>query len=98
MDYYRYCNVKCLLNADDKILSLNAMNIVEYLFTLGWTEIKTKRDDIKILQLRKDDDLFQVNIPLDRELVDYKRTLYMVVETIASAYNLTFCESLNKVI
>ena len=76
-------------STDFKMLSekINFINVIKYLKDLGWLEFKTSKSSVKILQKEIDNDFFQVNIPIEKSLKDYKQAMYLVVETISNAYN-----------
>ena len=46
---------------------------------------QTKRENIKIFQFERNDEFFQVIIPMDRSLNDYREAMYKAVETVAIA-------------
>jgi hypothetical protein len=71
-----------LMDLADKI---NPLAFVKYLKDTGWIEFHTKKTFIKIFQIRteKDGD-YQVNIPLDKTLADYKSAMLQAVETVAA--------------
>lgn len=50
----------------------------------GWKHIHRKRSDIAIFQNKIGDKLFQVTIPLDRNLGDFKEALEMALQEIKS--------------
>lgn len=60
--------------------------LVQYLMSKGWKIFPRKRQDIKVLQIRKSDEsFFQVTIPLSRALSDYGEALSIALETVAEA-------------
>lgn len=58
--------------------------LVEKLKTDGWKHIPRKRTDIAIFQNEIGDKFFQVTIPLDRNLGDFKEALEMALQEIKS--------------
>ncbi|GHV28792.1 hypothetical protein FACS1894167_06790 [Synergistales bacterium] len=62
---------------------INHVEVAKYLRDLGWVSISSKRINVKIFQLEKGDSFFQVDLPADRGLRDYKSAMYHVVENIA---------------
>lgn len=78
------------------IYSINFMDLTEkisplafakYLKDTGWEQFKSKRAYIKIFQYEKNDDFFQVIVPTEKKLSDYKEAMYKAVETVAVAEN-----------
>ncbi len=64
--------------------------LVQYLMSKGWKVFPRKRQDIKVLQMRKaDGSFFQVTIPLSRALSDYGEALSIALETVAEAEDKT---------
>lgn len=59
-------------------------NLIEKLKTDGWKYIPRKRSDIAIFQNEISDKFFQVTIPLDRSLGDFKEALEMALQEIES--------------
>lgn len=58
--------------------------LVEKLKTDGWKYIPRKRSDIAVFQNEIGDKFFQVTIPLDRNLGDFKEALEMALQEIKS--------------
>lgn len=75
------------------IYSVNFMELVEkisplavakYLRDTGWKEFETKREYVKIYQFITDsEEFYQVQIPMDKELSDYKEVMFNSIEQIA---------------
>lgn len=58
--------------------------LVEKLKTDGWKYIPRKRSDIAVFQNKTGNKFFQVTIPLDRNLGDFKEALKMALQEIKS--------------
>ena len=78
------------------IYSVNFMDLTEkisplafakYLKDMGWEQYQSKRQYIKIFQYEKNDDFFQVVIPTEKKLNDYKEAMYKAVVTVAEVEN-----------
>ncbi len=78
------------------IYSVNLMDLTEkisplafakYLKDMGWKLFQSKKQYIKIYQYEKNDDFFQVVIPAEKKLCDYKEAMYRAVATVAEAEN-----------
>jgi hypothetical protein len=64
---------------------INPLAFVKYLKDTGWIEFPTKKSYINIFQIRTEDDGdFQVKIPLDQTLLDYKEAMLQAVEIVAA--------------
>lgn len=74
----------CFVNCEELSGAVNPFVIEKYLVEHGWTQFKTKRNDISIFQYTKGDRFEQVTIPLDQTLIDYSWALYDTVKTIAN--------------
>lgn len=59
----------------------------KYLKNTGWIQFESKRKNVKIYQLEIEENFFQVIIPCDKRLCDYKQAMYKAVETVAMAEN-----------
>ena len=64
---------------------LSPIDTSKYLRDLGWNEIPTKMNQIKVFQLENQYGFFQINMPMERTLSDYKRAMFRAVETIAQS-------------
>lgn len=73
----------CFVNCEELSGTVNPLVVEKHLIEHGWTQFKTKRNDISILQYTKGDRFEQVTIPKDRALFDYSWALYDAVKTIA---------------
>lgn len=78
------------------IYSVNFMDLTEkispllfakYLKDMGWEQFQSKRQHIKIFQCEKNNDFFQIVIPTDKRLNDYKEAMYKAVVTVSEAEN-----------
>lgn len=73
--------------------------LVQYLMNKGWRVFPRKRQDIKVLQIKKaDGSFFQVTIPLSRALSDYGEALSIALETVAEAENMDKKQLIAKLI
>ena len=63
--------------------NLNPLAVCKYLDETGWECIPLKRNNIKIYQYKRKDIFEQVNVPISKELIDYKQAMYNVVKTIS---------------
>lgn len=73
--------------------------LVQYLMSKGWKTFPRKRQDIKVLQIKKaDGSFFQVTIPLSRALSDFGEALSMALETVAEAENMDKKQLIAKLI
>lgn len=63
--------------------NLNPLAVCRYLDETGWEYIPLKRNNIKIYQYKRKDIFEQVNVPISKELIDYKQAMYNVVKTIS---------------
>lgn len=72
------------VNFMDLTEKINPHAVVRYLKDTGWKQYSSKRKDINIFQLFKEnDEFYQVVIPLDKTLSDYKYAMYESIEQIA---------------
>lgn len=73
--------------------------LVQYLMSKGWKIFPRKRQDIKVLQIKKaDGSFFQVTIPLSRVLSDYGEALSIALETVAEAEDMDKKQLIAKLI
>ena len=66
---------------------ISPLAFAKYLKDMGWEQYQSKRKYIKIFQYEKNDDFFQVIIPTEKKLNDYKEAMYKAVVTVAEAEN-----------
>ena len=72
------------VNLKDLTEKISPHAFAKYLSSTGWTIFPTKKDYIKIFQFKStEDDFYQVIIPMDRTLSDYKSAMYEAVETVS---------------
>lgn len=71
------------INFLDMAVQLNPFAVCQYLELNDWKQIPFKREDVKIYQIYKNDNLVQVSVPLSKELYDYKQAMYDVIKEIA---------------
>jgi len=64
---------------------ISYINMAKYLHDLGWIEIPTKRKWVKIFQLEDHENFFQIDLPMSRDLRDYRSAMYRSVECIAAS-------------
>lgn len=62
---------------------ISPLAFAKYLKDTGWTQYTTKRTYIKIFQIFKDNQFYQVTIPMDNSLIDYQEAMYSAVQTVA---------------
>jgi len=62
---------------------LNPLAVSKYLDETGWNAFPFKRTDIKVYQYKKGNNLYQINIPLEKSLADYKHAMYDAAEKIS---------------
>ena len=75
------------VNYFDMAEKLSPLAVSRYLDETGWTVFPLKRTDVKVYQYKKDNNLLQINIPLEKSLADYKQSMYEAVKKIALAEN-----------
>lgn len=62
---------------------VNPFAFSKYLKDTGWMQFQSKRANVKIYQYEIGEEFFQVIIPTDKKLSDYKYAMYKAVETVA---------------
>lgn len=63
---------------------INPHAVVRYLKDTGWMQYKTKKEYIKIFQkITEKEEFYQVIIPIDKTLADYKKAMFDAIEQIA---------------
>lgn len=75
------------VNFLDLTEKINPLAFSKYLKDTGWIQFPSKRTSVKIYQLEKGDNFFQVIIPVDKKLGDYKQAIYKAVKTVALVEN-----------
>ncbi|MDE7389443.1 MAG: hypothetical protein K2M82_00645, partial [Lachnospiraceae bacterium] len=62
---------------------LNPFSVSRYLEDSGWVLFPRRRTDIRYYQIEKKDNFFQVVVPLNKDIHDYKTTMYKTIEDVA---------------
>ena len=62
---------------------INPFAFVKYLKDTGWTYYPTKKDYIRVFQLERGDNFYQVTIPMEKILRDYREAMYKAVSIVA---------------
>lgn len=73
------------VNFLDLAEKINPLAFAKYLKDTGWLQFQSKRTNVKIYQFEVGTEFFQVMIPTDKKLSDYKQAMYKAVETVAIA-------------
>lgn len=72
------------VNFMDLTEKINPHAVVRYLKDTGWMQYKTKKEYIKIFQkITEKEEFYQVIIPIDKTLADYKKAMFDAIEQIA---------------
>ena len=71
------------VNFLDLTEKINPLAFSKYLKDTGWNLFQTKRKDVKVYQYEKDDEFYQVTVPLEKRLADYKDAMYKAIITVA---------------
>ncbi len=72
------------VNLLDLAEKINPLAFSRYLKDTGWLQFQSKRTNVRIYQLEQGNNFFQVVIPTDKELSDYKQAMYKAIETLAT--------------
>lgn len=64
---------------------IKPISFVNFLKDNNWSHFKTKRTDIMVFQKRIVENDFQVKIPMDKTLYDYRKAMYRAIETVSLA-------------
>lgn len=75
------------VNFLDLAEKINPLAFAKYLKDTGWNIFLSKKTYIKIFQYENDIDFYQVVIPLEKRLSDYKEAMYKAVTTVAKVEN-----------
>ena len=71
------------VNFENLTEKINPIAFCKYLRDTGWNEYRTKREYIKVFQIYKNQEAFQIIIPIEKTLSDYKDAMYRAIETVA---------------
>lgn len=72
------------VNFMDLTEKINPHAVVKYLKDTGWIPYKTKKEYVKIFQrITEKEEFYQVIIPIDKTLADYKKAMFDAIEQIA---------------
>ncbi len=75
------------VNFMDLTVKISPLAFAKYLKDTGWEVFQSKKTYIKIFQYEKGHDFFQVIIPMEKRLHDYREAMLKAVETVAKAEN-----------
>lgn len=74
------------VNLMDLTEKINPLSFAKYLKDTGWRQYPSRRTDVKIFQyIAAGGEAFQVMVPMEKMLFDYKNAMYQAVETVALA-------------
>lgn len=62
---------------------IDPQKFIEYLEETGWVRFSMKRRDIAIFQREREQELFQITIPIDKNLADFQWAMYSAASTAA---------------
>lgn len=74
------------VNFYDMTEKLNPLVVCKYLEDMGWKKFPFKRDDVSVYQFLKEQ-LYQVRIPMDRDMSDYRESMFSAINTVAEVEN-----------
>lgn len=74
------------VNFYDMTEKLNPLVVCKYLEDMGWRKFPFKRDDVNIYQFYSGQ-LYQVRIPMDRNMNDYRESMFAAINTISEVEN-----------
>lgn len=66
---------------------INPLAFAKYLKDTGWSLFPSKKTYVKIYQYDKQDDFYQVVIPMEKRLSDYREAMYKAITTVAEVEN-----------
>lgn len=66
---------------------INTLLFSRYLKDTGWEQFPSRKTKVKVYQHENDTGFYQVNLPMDKSLSDYKEAMYLAVQTVAIAEN-----------
>lgn len=69
----------------DMTEKINPLAFAKYLKDTGWSLFPSKKTYVKIYQYGKQEDFYQVVIPMEKRLSDYKEAMYKAITTVAEA-------------
>lgn len=75
------------VNLIDLTEKISPLAFAKYLKDTGWEVFPSKRTYVKIFQCEKNNDFYQVTIPMEKNLNDYKEAMFNAVEITAKAEN-----------
>jgi len=63
--------------------NIKHVDMAKYLCDLNWHEVPSKRERVRVFQLKTNNELFQVDLPTSKDLRDYSIAMYRATESIA---------------
>lgn len=97
-DHYTKKDIDTLIDniyktKNNDIYKVNPYHLMEYVENTGWISIKRKRLDVAVFQktvINGDiENRYQINIPLDKDLLDYRSSMQAAILVIVEADNCT---------
>lgn len=97
-DHYTKKDIDMLIDniyktKSNDIYKVNPYHLMEYAENTGWISIKRKRLDVAVFQktvINGDiENRYQINIPLDKDLLDYRSSMQAAILVIVEADNCT---------
>lgn len=71
------------VNFLEMTVHINPLTVVQYLKDTGWKIFPRKNEAVKVLQYKTENELLQVNVPMDKKLFDYKEAMFESIVTLA---------------
>lgn len=75
------------VNYFDLAEGISTLLFSRYLKDTGWEQFSSKKTKVKVYQYENARGFYQVNLPVDKTLSDYKEAMYRAVQTVAEAEN-----------
>ena len=68
----------------DLTKDINPTAFARYLKRTGWAPFETKREQVRVFQHEDHRGFFQIRLPIDKKLSDFREATYRAVETLAT--------------
>ena len=73
------------VNYEELAGRISHIDVAKYLHDIGWLEIPSKRELVKIFQMETQNDFYQIDLPVSRDLRDYSSAMYRAMERISES-------------
>jgi len=78
-----------IIDIKEFVGKIDPINMIKFLQYRGWREVPVKADYNRAFQTLQDDKLYQIEVPISRDLSIFDTVMMMAVDTLAETMHMT---------